>query len=174
LAHAPANHAGRVPNLTGPLSIHSRYTRDEILVGLGHWSLARRRDQREGVLHLADSKVDAFFITLQKTEEDYSPTTMYEDYLISHEHFHWQSQSITSAESRTGKRYIHHRELGYTPLIFARETRTLPSGLAAPYVFLGPCDYVSHHGNRPMSIVWNLRPPVPARLFRVMARQAVG
>jgi superfamily II DNA or RNA helicase/HKD family nuclease len=174
LAHAPANHVGRVQDLAGPLTIHSQYTRDEILVGLGHWSLARRPDQREGVLHLSQAKVDAFFITLQKTEEDYSPTTMYEDYLISHELFHWQSQSVTSAESPTGQRYIRHRELGYTPLLFVRERKQLPSRLAAPYVFLGPCEYVSHQGSRPMSIVWRLRYAVPARLFRVMARQSVG
>ena len=99
---------------------------------------------------------------------------MYEDYLISHEQFHWQSQSGTSAESPTGRRYIRHRELGYTPLLFVRETRKLPSGPAAPYVFLGPCEYVSHRGNRPMSIVWSLRHSVPARLFRVMALQTVG
>src|SRR5262249_26757246 len=136
LTHAPVSHVGRIPNLSGPLTIHSQYTRDEILVGLGHWSLAHRPDQREGVLHLAPSKVDAFFVTLQKTEEDYSPTTMYEDYLISHELFHWQSQSNPSAESPTGQRYVRHRELGYTPLLFVRETKALPSGLAAPYVFL--------------------------------------
>ncbi len=174
LTHSPVSHAGRVPNVAGPLAIDFQYTRDEILVGLGHWSLTHRPDQREGVLHLAHSQVDAFFITLQKTEEDYSPTTMYEDYLISHELFHWQSQSRTSAESPTGQRYIRHRELGYTPLLFVRETRALQSGIASPYVFLGPCEYVSHVGSRPMSIVWKLRYAVPARLFRLMARQTVA
>jgi Domain of unknown function (DUF3427). len=99
---------------------------------------------------------------------------MYEDYLISHDLFHWQSQSSTSEESPTGQRYIHHRRLGYTPLLFVRETKTLPSGLSAPYYFLGPCEYQSHTGSRPMSIVWRLRHSVPARLFRTMARQNVG
>ena len=159
---------------TGALAIHSQYTRDEVLVGLGHWTLAKRPDQREGVLHLSQSKVDAFFVTLQKTEEDYSPTTMYEDYLISHELFHWQSQSSTSAESPTGQRYIHHRIQGYTPLLFVRETKELPTGLAAPYTFLGPAEYVSHQGSRPISIVWKLKHNVPARLFRFMSRQHVG
>jgi transposase InsO family protein len=167
-------HATRLPELAGPLTIHAQFTRDEILVGIGHWSLGRRPDLREGVLHLAQSKVDAFFVTLQKTEEDYSPTTMYEDYLISHELFHWQSQSNTSAESPTGRRYIRHRELGYVPLLFVRDSKTSLTGLAAPYVFLGPCDYVSHEGSRPMSIVWRLKYPVPVRLFRMMARQSVG
>jgi hypothetical protein len=174
LQHAPAHHAGSWPSAAGPLAIHAAYTRDEILVGLRRWSLAHRPDQREGVLHLPDAKVDAFFVTLQKTEEDYSPTTMYEDYLISHDQFHWQSQSSTSVDSQTGQRYLHHRKMGYTPLLFVRETRSLPSGLSSPYVFLGPCEYLSHQGSRPISIVWRLHHSVPARLFRTMARQNVG
>jgi hypothetical protein len=174
LLHAIPCPIERNPTLTGPLAVHAQYTRDEVLAGLGHWSLERRPDVREGVLHIAQSKVDAFFVTLQKTEEDYSPTTMYEDYLISHELFHWQSQSGTSAESPTGQRYIHHREMGYTPLLFVRDTRNLASGQTAPYAFLGPCQYVSHEGSRPMSIVWRLQHLVPARLFRAMARQHVA
>jgi hypothetical protein len=172
--HAPLTAAGGCPLMAGPLTVHAQYIRDEILVALGHWSLAKRPDQREGVLHLGSSKVDAFFVTLDKSEEDYSPTTMYEDYLISHDLFHWQSQSGTSPESPTGQRYIRHRAIGYTPLLFVRETKRLPSGLASPYTFLGPCDYVSHQGSRPISIVWKLKHPVPARLLRVMCRQQVG
>ncbi|MFO0867984.1 MAG: DUF3427 domain-containing protein [Pirellulales bacterium] len=174
LRHSPAHHAGPAPHVAGPLTIHAAYTRDEILVGLGHWSLERRPDLREGVLHIPDTKVDAFFVTLHKSEEDYSPTTMYEDYLISHDRFHWQSQSNTSVESPTGQRYIHHREMNYTPLLFVREAKSLPSGLSAPYYFLGPCEYIAHEGNRPISIVWRLVHAVPARLFRTMARQNVA
>lgn len=174
LQHAPTHPAGNVPSVAGPLTIHAPYTRDEILVGLGHWSFQHRPDLREGVLHIPRTKVDAFFVTLQKTEDDYSPTTMYEDYLISHDQFHWQSQSNTSVDAPTGQRYLRHRSLGYTPLLFVRETRSLPSGLTAPYYFLGPCEYLSHQGSRPISIVWRLLNPVPARLFRTMARQNVS
>ena len=106
------------------------------------------------MLHIPDRKIDAFFITLQKTEEADSPTTMYEDYAISDELFHWQSQSTTSADSPTGQRYIRHRKHGYTPLLFVRERKLLPGGLASPYAFLGPAHYVSHEGSRPLSIVW--------------------
>ena len=45
LHHAPTHHSGQVPALAGPLTIHAAYTRDEILVGLGHWSLERRPDR---------------------------------------------------------------------------------------------------------------------------------
>jgi superfamily II DNA or RNA helicase/HKD family nuclease len=158
----------------GPLAIHASYSRDEALVGLGHWSLVSRPSFREGVLHLPAPKVDAFFVTLQKTEHEYSPTTMYEDYAISRELFHWQSQSLTSAESPTGQRYIFHRSRGYTPMLFVREIKTLTTDIAAPYAFLGPCEYVSHEGSRPMSIVWKLEHPIPARMQRWTKRQQVG
>lgn len=174
LAHARVRPSQCAPLVSGPLGLHATYTRNEALVGLGHWTMSNRPDFREGVLHIAKSKVDAFFVTLNKTEDAYSPTTMYEDYAISDRLFHWQSQSTTSAESPTGQRYLHHRQQSYTPLLFVREHKTLPTGLAAPYSFLGPADYFSHTGSRPISIVWKLRHAMPARLLRTTARQAVG
>ncbi len=170
LKHAPIVGERDGPR-TSPLAIHAAYTRDEAMVALGHWSFVNRPSHREGVLHLKDKKLDVFFVTLQKTESDYSPTTMYEDYLISTDQFHWQSQSSTSDQSATGQRYIQHRGLGYMPLLFVRETKSLPSGLSAPYHFLGPCQYVSHTGSKPISIVWQLEHPVPTRLARNFVRQ---
>lgn len=174
IAHTHTRPAMDLATHSGPLSVHAQYTRDEILAGLKHWTVESRPDFREGVLHLAGAKVDAFFITLHKTEDSYSPTTMYEDYVISHDLFHWQSQSTTSVESATGQRYIRHGDLGYTPLLFVREYKRMPSGLAAPYAFLGPAEYVSHEGSRPISIVWRLKHQIPARLLRPIARQAAG
>tara|TARA_R110002073_G_scaffold7245_27_gene41482 strand:+ start:3292 stop:6378 length:3087 start_codon:yes stop_codon:yes gene_type:complete len=170
LKHSPLI-ASRNATEFPPLAIHAAYTRDEILVALGHWDFNHRPSQREGVLHLKNRKLDVFFVTLQKAEDEYSPTTMYEDYLISHNQFHWQSQSNTSETSPTGQRYIGHRRKGCTPLLFVRETKNLPSGLSSPYHFLGPCRYLSHTGSRPISIVWELEYSVPTRLLRKMARQ---
>ncbi len=157
-----------LPDIAGPLALHAEYTRDEVLVGLGHWEMERRPEQREGVLHLVDKRVDVLFVTLHKSADSYSPTTMYEDYAISDSLFHWQSQSTTSAESETGKRYIHHKRFGYTPLLFVRESKDVaPNDIASPYVFLGPVSYVSHTGSKPMSIVWQVRSRMPARIARV-------
>ena len=152
-----------------PLSLHASYTRDEILAGLGHWTLETQPQMREGVLHMQTLPADVFFVTLDKTEKDYSPTTMYRDYAINERLFHWQSQSTTSVESPTGQRYIHHAERGHTILLFVREHKRI-NGLAAPYYFLGPADYQSHEGSRPISIVWRLRHPMPATLRRRTAR----
>jgi hypothetical protein len=156
-----------------PLALHALYTRDEVLAALGHWTRSKQPEMREGVLHLPDLRADVFFVTLQKTEKDYSPTTMYQDYAINDRLFHWQSQSTTSADSRTGQRYINRAEQGYTVLLFGREHKSR-NGLAQPYSFLGPARYVNHNGSRPMSITWRLEHPLPARLLRTLARLAVA
>jgi superfamily II DNA or RNA helicase len=152
-----------------PLELHSEYTRDEILAALGVWTLATQRELREGILWVEELNADVFFITLNKTEHEYSPTTMYEDYAINDGLFHWQSQSTTSAESPTGQRYINHGQRSSSVLLFVREDKRR-NGLALPYSFLGPVDYISHEGSRPMSIVWRLRHRLPAKLLRKTAR----
>ncbi len=152
-----------------PLELHSDYSRDEILAALGVWTLEKQREVREGVLFVKELATDVFFVTLNKTERDYSPTTMYDDYAINETLFHWQSQSTTSTESQTGLRYIHQREKGHTVLLFVREDKKR-SGVAAPYCYLGPVDYVSHEGSKPINIVWQLRTSLPARLLRRTAR----
>ena len=156
-----------------PLRLHASYTRDELMAALGHWTLQHQPEVREGVLHLKELPADLFLITLNKTEREYSPTTMYEDYAISERLFHWQSQSTTSPKSPTGQRYIHHRQRGHSILLAVRENRN-ENGLACPFYFLGAADYVAHEGTRPMSITWCLHHPLPAHLLRVTERLAVA
>jgi len=158
-------------NFLCPLELHCDYTRDEILAGLAVWSLAEQREVREGVLFVQNLPADLLFITLNKTDRDYSPTTMYDDYAVSEDLFHWQSQSTTSQESPTGQRYINHRQRGSEILLFVREDKK-SNGLSCPYTFLGPADYCSHEGSRPMSILWRLRHTMPARLLRQVRRLA--
>lgn len=128
---------------------------------------------REGVRHVPEKKLDLFLATIQKNEKHYSPSTLYEDYAISNELFHWQSQSTTSAESPTGRRYIQHKEKGYMPLLFVRSEAKV-GGYSQPYHFLGAVEYLSHEGSRPMSITWKLRKVMPARLLREFQSMAVA
>ena len=152
-----------------PLYVHAQYTRDEILSGLGYWTLENQPSFREGVKFLEHINTDIFFITLDKTDKDYSPTTMYEDYAINDDLFHWQSQSTTSDTSPTGKRYINHVLNRSTVLLFVREKKKL-NGLACPYYFLGPVTYVSHEGSKPMNIIWKLQYKMPGKLIRKTAK----
>jgi hypothetical protein len=156
-----------------PLSVHGCYTRDEILAALGYLTFERKVSVRQGVIYLPDIKTDVFFITLDKTEKDYSPTTMYDDYALDESHFHWQSQSTTSEISPTGKRYIHHQQQENHVLLFVREMKK-KNNLACPYYFLGPADYVSHTGSKPMSIIWRLHAPMPGKLIRTTTRLAAA
>ena len=145
-----------------PLDLHCDYTRDQILVAL---DFLKPSTVREGVKYLPDQKIDIAFVTLNKSDKDYSPSTMYQDYSVGEEFFHWQSQSTTSENSPTGQRYIHHRKKGTLFLLFVRENKTdRVSGGAGVYTFLGKANYVQHEGSRPMSILWKLERPIPVRL----------
>lgn len=158
-----------------PLELHCRYTRDQIFAALGHYTLTEKpaKGSREGVLYLADKKIDVFLITLNKTEELYSPTTMYKDYAVNEELFHWQSQSTTSASSETGRRYIEHDSRGIKILLFVREFKKV-GNVTQPYRFLGTAHYVSHEGSRPMSILWRLDHALPSRLFIQANKMLIG
>ncbi|MFV8320987.1 DUF3427 domain-containing protein [Mycobacterium sp. 23] len=149
-----------------PLEVHASYSREEILAGLGFASLRRTPStMREGVAWCEDANADAFLITLKKSDRDYSPTTMYRDFALNPSLFHWESQSTTSVTSPTGRRYIHHRERGSHVLLFVRQARTYALG-TSPYVFLGPAEYVSHEGDRPIAITWELLQPMPTEMYQ--------
>jgi hypothetical protein len=148
-----------------PLAVHSRASLGEILSAFGRISFEIAHRPREGVYFDKPTNTDIFFITLEKAESHYSPTTMYRDYAISPELFHMESQSTTSEQSPTGQRYIHHKVQGSNILLFVRHRRT-EAGRTAAYTCLGAADYVSHEGTRPMAITWRMRKPMPEDFFR--------
>ena len=163
LKHNVPHSSIRFKEMTGPLLLHSSYTRKQILLALGQGSFEQTQASQEGVLHVRERKLDLFFADINKSEADFSPTTMFEDYALTEKLFHWQSQSQTSTNSATGKRYINHREQGYTPLLFIRNRKKTENGLTAPYFFAGPLRYHRHEGSKPISIIWELLYPLPAR-----------
>lgn len=155
-----------------PLDLHCTYTRDQILVAM---DFMKPNTVREGVKYLGDKKTDIFFITLNKSDKDYSPTTMYHDYSINSELFHWQSQSTTADTSATGKRYIGHRQTGNHILLFVREFKVdAVSGTAGSYTYLGKAHYLSHEGSKPMNITWKLERPIPAKFLKKTNKLVVG
>lgn len=155
-----------------PLDLHCQYTRDQILVA---FDFLKPNTVREGVKYFEDKGIDILFVTLNKSDKDYSPTTMYNDYSINDISFHWQSQSTTSDTSTTGKRYINHKYINNKIVLFVREYKTDKiSGLAAPYTYLGKVNYLSHEGSRPMNITWRLDKPIPAKFLKKTNKLIVG
>lgn len=155
-----------------PLSLHARYTRSEVLAAIGRSTVKKPFTHREGPLWHEQLKTDFFFVTLEKNEKHYSPSTRYRDYAISAELFHWESQSGTREATKTGQRYIHHESRGTHVMLFVRETNER-DGQTLPFTFLGPMSYVKHTGELPMAITWRLVRPIPADLLRA-ARVAAG
>jgi len=159
-------HPPWVGNGDVPLELHARYTRREIQAALGD----RRVDSehlptwREGVRWMEASQADVFAFTLEKTPGHFSPTTRYQDYAISPDLIHWESQNATTEDGPTGTRYRTHHDLGTSVFMFAR----LSTQDRASW-FLGPADYVSHVGERPMAITWRLRHQLPGDLFASFA-----
>ena len=105
-------------------------------------------------------------INLRKSEKNFSPSTMYRDYAISPELFHWESQNATSTSSPAGRRYLRHVEMGTRVVLFVRETPDGDLG-AEPFLCLGQADYVEHKGEKPIAITWRLHRPLPGDMFRL-------
>ena len=154
-----------------PLDLHCTYTRDQLLVAMDFMKPAT---VREGVKWLPEKNIDVFFITLNKSDKDYSPTTMYNDYSINDILFHWQSQSTTGENSSTGQRYIHHKKNGSKVLLFVREFKNDTFGNTTPYTFLGTANYVKHNGSKPMNVTWKLDKPIPAKYLKKTNKLVVG
>ena len=127
------------------------YSRDQLMAGLGEYNKTENKAFREGAKWLRHRQQDLFLINLNKSEKDFSPSTMYDDYAINSTLFHWQSQSTTGVESPTGQRYIHHRMNNHKILLFVREYKNT-KGFPAPYVYLGKANYIRHEGSKRLTI----------------------
>lgn len=158
-----------------PLLSHATYRREEVLAALQYGSLEQGKNvqHREGVAWCPATSTDAFFVTLNKDDKKHSATTMYKDYAISPELFHWESQNATSPTSPTGRRYLDRASHGSRVLIFTRDTADDETGLTVPYTCLGQVDYVHHSGEKPIAITWKLHRPMPADVFATAAAVAV-
>jgi superfamily II DNA or RNA helicase/HKD family nuclease len=158
-----------------PLHVHATYTLDEILAGLDERNKKRGGVKRiqTGVIHIARRNVDVLFITLEKSAQHYTPTTLYNDYPISPTRFHWESQSTCHEDTPTGRRYLAARPgSAGRVLLFVRQRRQDDRGETMPYVHLGPAYYERHRGGRPMQIEWELAHPMPAWLYQETKRAA--
>jgi superfamily II DNA or RNA helicase len=146
------------------LELHASYGNDEIKAALGGASLESAGVTGVGRLHFPAIKTIAALVTFQKTEKEFSPSTMFKDYPISRELLHWETPAQTSQASESGKNLIHHDERGYTMLFFTRSKKR-QDGITVPFTFLGPAKIVSFQSERPIQIVWRLTHPMPAEMF---------
>ena len=152
-----------VPGLEDtPLCLHAAYGIREVLTAVGWLSATRRTPFQAGTLPLADRRAELLFVTLDK-RDGYHERIAYRDYAISADRFHWQSQNSAGPDTNAGRRYLESPGNGWQFQLFVRERR------GQPYRACGPVTLESSSGDRPMSIVWRVSVPLPARLFRAFS-----
>jgi superfamily II DNA or RNA helicase/HKD family nuclease len=157
-------HAPLATHPDAPLQVHARYSRIEILAAMGLGGGAKIAAWQSGVYEAKAANAELFAFTLDKSSGAFSPTTRYRDYAISRELIHWESQSITRADSPTGLRYRNHERDGRAILLFTRLRADDRS-----FWFLGPATYRGHVGEKPMAITWALHHPLPGDLYAKFA-----
>jgi hypothetical protein len=157
-----------------PLKLHSRYTRDQILTAFQFSSFDKKSSNREGTALNKDLKTELLFINLIKSEENFSPTTMYDDYAVNELLFHWQTQNSARPDKGKGLSYIRHKKINKRILLFVREKAKNEFGNSIGYVFIGEGEMKDHYGSKPMSINWELNEPMPHYLWKDAAKLSIG
>jgi hypothetical protein len=158
--------SGQIPELPFlcPLELHAQYGGKEIQAVFGKATLETAGQTGVGVFHFPAVKTYVLLVTFQKTEKEFSPSTMYADYPISRELLHWESQANTAQHHTDGQNLIHHKERGYTILVFARGQKKR-NGVTVPFTYLGPVERVTYESERPIKLVWRLRHQMSVEMF---------
>lgn len=157
-----------------PLRVHARYTRDQILAAFGLSTFEKKSPSREGVAENTFLNTELLFINLIKSEENFSPTTMYDDYAINEYLFHWQSQNAVGPETLKGRSYIYHQKNEKRILLFVREKVNDEYGNTMGYIFVGEGSIEEYYGTKPMNIKWKLENAMPHYLWNDAAKLRVG
>lgn len=155
-------------DLPATLELYGCYTREEAFT-----IFKRQTEEKQmhgsvsGVFKLNELNTELFFVTLNKSEKDFSPTTQYKDYLINEWQFHWQSQN-TDSHARSGKRFVEQAANDKRFLLFVRENKNDGYGNTCPFYCFGLVDYVSSYGDLPMSITWQLEEPAMPQFVKAI------
>ncbi len=150
------------------IELYGNYSADEVHLllenKLGRWQVF-------GTQYNMERKFAMVFVTLNKSDKDYSPSTLYEDYAISPEQFHWQSMNKVRHDSEEGLRITGQKTNGWKYLLFVRDSKQDEYGNTNGYYCLGFMDYCSSHGECPMNVVWTMRNSIPG--FILEAAKAI-
>ena len=151
------------------LRLYGCYTREEVFTLTGKQTATfRMQGSVTGVFDLKEQNVSLLFITLNKSDKDFSPTTQYNDYLINEYFFHFQSQNTDTHQNRGGKRYTEQLKTGRKILMFVRQEKKDGFGNTCPFHCFGYVDFVSSYGDAPMNIKWKLREPAMPQYLKAM------
>ena len=140
------------------IELYGCYSADEIHLlledKLGRWQVLGTQFNHE-------RKFAMVFVTLNKSDKEYSPSTQYEDYAISAYQFHWQSMNSVRIDSAEGQRIINQNNNGWKYLLFVRDSKKDEYSNTNSYYCLGFMDFHESTGEKPINVVWNMQNPIP-------------
>jgi superfamily II DNA or RNA helicase/diadenosine tetraphosphate (Ap4A) HIT family hydrolase/HKD family nuclease len=99
-------------------------------------------------------------VTLDKSTQ--AKEHRYEDRFEDPTRFQWQSQNKQHRGGSSEQKLAKHVQLGIPVHLFVRKTSKL-NGRTAPFLYCGECEFLSWNGDRPITVHWKLRNPVPER-----------
>ena len=136
------------------------YTREEVFAIFGRQTADRKmQGSVAGVFNLEELNTELFFVTLNKSDKDFSAETMYNDYVISENEFRWESQNNDSHQGK-GSRFVMQKENHKKFLLFVRENKNDGYGNTCPFTCFGLIDYICSKGDKPMKINWRTHQPI--------------
>ncbi len=145
-----------------PLALeqYGNYTREEVFAIFGRQTADKRmQGSVAGVFNIEELNTELFFVTLNKSDKDFSASTMYDDYVVSENQFHWKSQNTDTHQGR-GKRFVEQEKNKKKFLLFVRENKHDGFGNTCPFYCFGLVDYISSRDDKPMSINWRMHQPI--------------
>jgi len=102
-------------------------------------------------------------VTLDKS--DHEAAFQYQDRFLSPTRFQWQSQNQTSQSSKAGISIRDHVKLGLAIHLFVRRKAKTQDGKGAPFYYLGQVNFQSWHGEKPITVQWDMERPLPDLLW---------
>ncbi len=130
------------------------YTREEVFAIFKRQTANKKmQGSVAGVFNIEELNTELFFVTLNKSDKDFSAETMYNDYVVSENEFRWESQNTDSHQGK-GKRFVEQKKNGKKFLLFVRENKKDGYGNTCPFICFGLVDYIRSKDDKPMKINW--------------------
>lgn len=144
------------------------YTREEVFAIFGRQTADKKmQGSASGVFKINELNTELFFVTLNKSDADFSPSTQYDDYVMGEYQFHWQSQN-DDAHTNKGERFVNQTHNGKRFILFVREYKRDGFGNTSPFYCFGMIDYIRSYGNKPMNVEWKLQHPIMPQFIKVV------
>ena len=151
------------------IELYGCYTRSDIYSLVGKQTAEKKmQGQVAGVAAIDEYDATLLFVTLNKSDKDFSPSTQYDDYVINKDLFHWQSQNKDTHDNNSGKKYTMQPKNNNKIVLFVREEKKDAFGNTCPFHCFGLVDYVSSHGDAPMNITWHVKEPIMAEYLKIV------